>query len=94
MLWSVDPLLGNYTKVMALETMAVASQWLSSDHVATPTDTNATMAQQQRIGVICAVRVEMLQAGRVSGPVRELAGWWVSESVRGLLGVSRCELLL
>jgi hypothetical protein len=29
---------------MVLQTTAVARQWLSSDHVVTPTDTNATVA--------------------------------------------------
>jgi hypothetical protein len=39
-------------------------QWLGSNHVGTPTDTNATMTQQQRDGVFCAIRTEILQAGR------------------------------
>jgi hypothetical protein len=45
---------------MALKTTAVASQWLSSDDVGTSTDTNEMMAQQQRSGVFCVVRAEML----------------------------------
>jgi hypothetical protein len=45
---------------MAVQTTAVARQWLSSDRVGTPTNTNATVAQQQRNGVFCAVRAEML----------------------------------
>jgi hypothetical protein len=52
-MWQVDLLLGNDHKIsnyttavskgMALQTTAVARQWLSSDHMVTPTDTNATM---------------------------------------------------
>jgi hypothetical protein len=38
----------------------VVRQWLSSDHVGIATDTNATVAQQQRNGVFCADRAEML----------------------------------
>jgi hypothetical protein len=45
---------------MALQTMAVARQWLSSDHVITLTDINATIALQQRKDVFYAVRAEML----------------------------------
>jgi hypothetical protein len=41
-------------------------QWLGSNHVGTPADTNATIAQQQRNGVFYAVRAEKLQAGPVS----------------------------
>jgi hypothetical protein len=44
---------------MALKTTAVARQWLSIDHVGTPTDTNTTVEQQQRNGVFCAVSAEM-----------------------------------
>jgi hypothetical protein len=47
-------------QITALQTTAVARQWLSSDHVGTQTDTNATISQQQRKGVFCAVRSEML----------------------------------
>jgi hypothetical protein len=36
---------------MALQTTAVARQWLSSDHVVTPTDMDATIALQQKNGV-------------------------------------------
>jgi hypothetical protein len=36
---------------VALQTTAVARKWLSSDHVVTPTDTNTTIALQQRNGV-------------------------------------------
>jgi hypothetical protein len=43
---------------MVLQTAAVALQWLSNDHVATPTDTKATLAQQQKNCVFCAVRAE------------------------------------
>jgi hypothetical protein len=45
---------------MALKIMAVARQWLSSDQVGTSTDMNATIALQQRNGVLCAVCAEML----------------------------------
>jgi hypothetical protein len=45
---------------MALQTTAIAMQWLSSDHVVTPTDTNATIALQQRNGVFNEIRAEML----------------------------------
>jgi hypothetical protein len=45
---------------MALQTAAVARQWLSSYHVGTPTDTKATIALQQRNGVFFAVLAEML----------------------------------
>jgi hypothetical protein len=40
--------------------MAVARQWLSSDHVGTPIYMNQTTAQQQRNGVFCMIRAEML----------------------------------
>jgi hypothetical protein len=55
----VDPLLGNGHEISNYTT-AVARQWLSSDHVGTPTNTNTTIAQQQRNGVFCAVHAEML----------------------------------
>jgi stage V sporulation protein SpoVS len=62
-LWHVDPLIGNDREISnyttALKTMAVARQWLSSDHVGTPTDTNTSVEQQQRSGIFCAVRAEM-----------------------------------
>jgi hypothetical protein len=45
---------------MVLQKTAVAAQWLSSDHVGTPTDTNATTALQQRSDVFYKVRAEML----------------------------------
>jgi hypothetical protein len=45
---------------MDLQTMAVARKWLSSDHVVTPTDTNITIALQQRNRVLYAVHAEML----------------------------------
>jgi thermostable 8-oxoguanine DNA glycosylase len=51
---------------MALPTTAIVRQWLSSDHVVTPTDTNATIALQQRNCVFYALRAEMLQVGRIS----------------------------
>jgi hypothetical protein len=54
-----DQLLGNDSKISNYTT-AVARQWLSSDHVGTPTDTNATIALQERNGVFCEVRAEML----------------------------------
>jgi hypothetical protein len=43
----------------------VARQWLSNYHVGIPTDANATMDKQQKNGVFCAVRAEMLQAGQL-----------------------------
>jgi hypothetical protein len=51
---------------MALPTTAIPRQWFSSDHVVTPTDTNATVALQQRSCVFYALRAEMLQAGPIS----------------------------
>jgi hypothetical protein len=50
---------------MALQTTAVAKQWLSSDFLGTPTYTNATTAQQQRNGAFCAV-----YAGELRGLLR------------------------
>jgi hypothetical protein len=50
---------------MALQTAAIARQWVSSNHVGTETDTNATIALQQRNGILYAVRAEMLYAGQV-----------------------------
>jgi hypothetical protein len=44
---------------MALQTAVVARQLLSSNHIGIPTDTNATIAQQQGNGVFCAFRAEM-----------------------------------
>jgi hypothetical protein len=44
---------------MTLQTIVVASQWLSSHHVGTPTNTNATVAQQQRNDVFYAVLADM-----------------------------------
>jgi hypothetical protein len=49
---------------MALQTTAVARQMLSSNHVGTAIDTNGTIALQQRNGVFCAVRAEMLYSGQ------------------------------
>jgi hypothetical protein len=51
---------------MALQITAIAKQWLSSNNVDTPTDTNATLGQQQRKDSLCAVRADMSQAGQVS----------------------------
>jgi hypothetical protein len=51
---------------MALQTMAVARKWLSSDHMVTPADTNATIALQQRNGVFYAVRAEMNKQGQLA----------------------------
>jgi hypothetical protein len=45
---------------MAMQTVAVGRQWLSNNHVGTPTYTNATIAQQERNGVFCVVHAEML----------------------------------
>jgi hypothetical protein len=67
-LWHIDKMLGNDHEisdnsryyVMALQTTAVARQWLSSDHVVTPTDRNTTIALQQRNGVFYLVQAEML----------------------------------
>jgi hypothetical protein len=50
---------------MGLQTTAVARQWLSSNYVGTPTDRNATIAQQQRNGVFCAVRAEMFESNKL-----------------------------
>jgi hypothetical protein len=36
---------------MALQATAFVRKWLSSDHVETPTDKNANIAQQQESGV-------------------------------------------
>jgi hypothetical protein len=47
---------------MALQTTAVARQWLSRNHVGTPTDSNATIALKQRNGVFYIVRASMLEA--------------------------------
>jgi hypothetical protein len=64
---------------MALQATTVARQWLSSDHVGTPTDTNATIAQQQRNSGFCVVRTEMFKQAKlvrsqtVSG-VKQLVG--------------------
>jgi hypothetical protein len=44
---------------MALQTTVAAKQWLRSDHVGTPTDMIATIAQQE-YGVFCDVRSEIL----------------------------------
>jgi hypothetical protein len=44
---------------MALQTTAVATLWLSNDHVVT-SNTNVTIALQQRNGVFYAVRAEVL----------------------------------
>jgi hypothetical protein len=49
---------------MALQTMPIARQRPSSNHMGTPTDMNTTIALQQRNGVFCAVRADMLQAGQ------------------------------
>lgn len=49
---------------MALQTTAVVRQLMGSNHVGTPTDTTATVALQQRNGVICVIRPEVLYAGR------------------------------
>jgi hypothetical protein len=51
---------------MAMQTAAVARQWLNSDYVVTETVTKATVVQQQKNGVFCAIRAEMLKAGQVS----------------------------
>jgi hypothetical protein len=45
---------------MALKTMAVTRQWLSSDYMVAATDIKATIAVKQSNGVFCAVRAEML----------------------------------
>jgi hypothetical protein len=56
--------------------------WLSSDHVETPTDTNATVVQQQINGVFCAIRAEMLPRDGMGQPVscksaQLIGGWYV-----------------
>jgi hypothetical protein len=58
-MWDVDPLLGNDRETRNYTT-AVARQWLNSDHVETPTDTKATMSQQEMKGVFCAFGAEIL----------------------------------
>jgi hypothetical protein len=63
--WHVVPPLGSDYE-MRNYTTAVARQWPSSDHVGTPTGTNAKIALQQRKSDFCAVRAEMLQARQVS----------------------------
>jgi hypothetical protein len=45
---------------MDMQTTADARQWLSNEHVGTPTDTNETIALQERNGVFWSVRAEML----------------------------------
>jgi hypothetical protein len=61
---------------MALQTMAVARQWLSSVHVGISIDTNGTIAQQQRNGVFCAVCAEMLKAGQLSEESADRVRQW------------------
>jgi hypothetical protein len=68
----------------------VARQRLGSDHMGTPTNTNARIEQKQRNGVFYAVRAKMLQ----SGSEGQLVGESVSELFREMLGRSRCQLLL
>jgi hypothetical protein len=57
---------------MALKTTAVARQWLSADNGGSPTGMDTTTAQKQRNGVFCAVRAEMLKAGKVRCEEREI----------------------
>jgi hypothetical protein len=45
---------------MALQTTAVASQWLSSDRMDIPKDMNEITALEHRNGVFCAVRADLL----------------------------------
>jgi hypothetical protein len=45
---------------MALQTTDIARQWLSSNYVGTPTDTNTTMAQQHMNDVFYTARAKML----------------------------------
>jgi hypothetical protein len=45
---------------MVLQRTDVARQLLSGDKMGTPKDTNVTIAQQERNGIFCAVRAEML----------------------------------
>jgi hypothetical protein len=47
-------------EVMTLQTMDLARQWLSSDHLVTPTDRNTIIALQHRNGVVYVVRAKML----------------------------------
>jgi hypothetical protein len=51
---------------MTLQTMTIARQWLSSDHVVTLIDMNATVALQQSNGIFYLVRAEMLVRWLVS----------------------------
>jgi hypothetical protein len=57
--WHEVPFVDNDRKINNYTT-AVVSQWLSRDHVGTPTDINGAKAQQQMNGVLCAVRAEKL----------------------------------
>jgi hypothetical protein len=68
-MWHVHLSLGNNHDIltkqqpllrMAMETIAVARQWLSSNRVVPPKDMNATTALQHRNGVFYAVHAEML----------------------------------
>jgi hypothetical protein len=45
---------------MALQTTAVARQWLSTNDVVNPTDMKATISLQQSNSVFYAVRAELL----------------------------------
>jgi hypothetical protein len=45
---------------MALRITVISRQWLSSDHVGIAKDTNATIAQQKRNGLFCAVSAILL----------------------------------
>jgi hypothetical protein len=62
--------------VMALQTTALAIQWLSSDHVDTLTDTNASIAQIQSNYVFCASRCyEQDESVKAAEFVSERVSW-------------------
>jgi hypothetical protein len=54
-----NPMLSNGLELSNFIT-AVASQWLSCDHVFTPANTNATLLLQQRNGVFYAIGSDIL----------------------------------
>jgi hypothetical protein len=76
---------------MTRQTTVVATQWLSSDHVGTPTDTKATFA-----GPVFSVRFvpRSYKQGKLLSWVSEEEGGELVQLVRGLLWFSRSELLL
>jgi hypothetical protein len=61
---------------MVLQTTTIARQWMSSNHVETSKDKNATIELQHSKFVFCTVPAKMLWAKQRSG-----VGLWVTESV-------------